>query len=71
VDYGLFVENGRGLNEKVPGISGFELFSNRKCCGLGPWFVDQRRASPWWADQHGRPWSSPELDLAAALGHGG
>jgi hypothetical protein len=25
---------------------------------------------PWWTAHHGRPWRSPELSLAAALGHG-
>jgi hypothetical protein len=26
---------------------------------------------PWWTGHHGQPWSSPELGLAAAPGHGG
>jgi hypothetical protein len=26
---------------------------------------------PWWTDHHGRPWSSLELGIAAAPGHGG
>jgi hypothetical protein len=34
-----------------------------------PWTGAGR--SPWWTNHHGRPWSSPELALAAALGHGG
>jgi hypothetical protein len=26
---------------------------------------------PWWTGHHGRPWSSSELSLEAAPGHGG
>jgi hypothetical protein len=52
-----------------------ELFSNRKCHGLGPWLVDQRRGGR----STGPPWTplvadgkgSPELGLAAAPGHRG
>jgi hypothetical protein len=56
-----------------------ELFSNRKCHGLGPWLVDLRRGGR----STGPPWtprglppvaddnSSPKFGLAAALGHGG
>jgi hypothetical protein len=35
----------RGLNEKWLEYLIHELFSNRKCHGLGPWLVDQRRAT--------------------------
>jgi hypothetical protein len=52
-----------------------KLFSNRKCHGLGPWFMDQCRGgwsmgplqTPLMVDGKG----SPELGLAAALSHGG
>jgi hypothetical protein len=52
-----------------------ELFSNRKCQGLGPWLVDQRRGGrstgPSWTPPVADGKSSPELSLAAAPGHGG
>jgi hypothetical protein len=52
-----------------------ELFSNRKCHGLGPWLVDQRRGGrytgPPWTPPVADSKSSPELGLAAAPSHGG
>jgi hypothetical protein len=44
VDYGLIMEKGWGLIEKWLEYSIFELFSNRKWHGLGPWLMDQ---PPW------------------------
>jgi hypothetical protein len=40
-----------------------ELFSNRKCHGLGPWLVDQRRGGR----STGPPWTHGGADR----GHGG
>jgi hypothetical protein len=73
-DCGLISDKLRGLHEKWLEYLISELFSNRKCHGLGPWFVDQRQGGR----SMGPPWSSPvadgksslELGLAAALGHG-
>jgi hypothetical protein len=52
-----------------------ELFSNRKCHGLGAWLVDQlrggRSTGPPWTPPVADGKGSPELGLAAALGHGG
>jgi hypothetical protein len=41
-DCGLISDKLRGLNEKWLEYLISELFSNRKCHGLGPWLVDQR-----------------------------
>jgi hypothetical protein len=33
--------------------------------------VDHNTHGQWWTDNHAQPWSSSELSVAAALGHGG
>jgi hypothetical protein len=52
-----------------------ELFSNRKCHGLGPWLMDQRRGGrsmgPPWTPPVADGKSKPELGLAAAPDHRG
>jgi hypothetical protein len=74
-DCGLILDKLRGLNEKWLGYLISKLFSNRKCRGLGPWLVDQRRGGqstgPPWTSPRGRRQGSPKLGLAAAPGHGG
>jgi hypothetical protein len=65
----------RGLNEKLLEYLIPELFANRKCHGLGPWLVDQRRGGrsmgPSWTPPVADGKSSPELGLVATPGHGG
>jgi hypothetical protein len=46
----------------------FELFSNRKWLGLGPWLVDQRRA---WSMVDRPPWPAMELTRAQPSGRSG
>jgi hypothetical protein len=74
-DCGLVSDKQRGLNEKWLEYLISELFSNRKCHGLGPWFVDQRRGGwstgPPWISPVANGKSSPELGLAGTPGHGG
>jgi hypothetical protein len=54
---GLILDKNRVLFAKWHGIISFELFSNGKRHGLGPWFVD-----------HGRRWST--VDHRQGLGGG-
>jgi hypothetical protein len=71
VDSGLILEKNMGLFAKWHGIIDFELFSNGKRRGLGPRFLYHGRR--WSTVDHGQGLGSvsPELSLAAALGHGG
>jgi hypothetical protein len=57
-DCGLISDKLRGLNEKWLGYLISELISNRKCRGLGPWLVDQRRGGR----STGPPWTPPVAD---------
>jgi hypothetical protein len=41
VDSRIIVEKDRGLNEKLAGLFGLELFSNGKRRELGPWLMDR------------------------------
>jgi hypothetical protein len=57
----------RGLNEKWLGYLISELISNRKCRGLGPWLVDQRRGGR----STGPPWPTARLAGAWPSGRSG
>jgi hypothetical protein len=61
VDCGMIMEKGRGLYEKWLEYLIFELFSNRKWLGLGPWLVDQS-----WGGRSMVPPRTPQWPAAGA-----
>jgi hypothetical protein len=62
------MEKGWGLIEKWLEYSIFELFSNRKWHGLGPWLMDQPRV---WSMVDQPPWLVVELTGARPSGRSG
>jgi hypothetical protein len=71
VDCRLILNKNSGLFAKWHGIIGFELFSNGKRHGLGPWLMDNGRCWSMVDRGQGLGGGSTELDLAAAPGHDG